>query len=124
MITSINEHDQSHWSLDSGVILFKVFFNLRDEVLHVFNLGIDLIISTSHHIVSKDKSLSVVDLSFLEVKALLSFFVEGLREPVSINVVNKSVSENSLVLVNPESNQLNWLNYELWMSRADSLENL
>jgi hypothetical protein len=110
VITRIKEHDKLHLSLDCAIVLAKILCNLLNEDFEVWYLPIDPLLNVDAvHIISKYKSFSVKDLIFGKCKSLTSLAGKYIVKPGSVWVVTKSITEHSLVLVDPETRCMHWL---------------
>lgn len=107
MITSIQEHDEWHLNLVDTVVVLKVLFDLGLHSTEVFNLSIDASLNINAiHEVTEDDSLSVKDVFFLAVKLALCLVDEQVVNELAIWVVRKTITEDTFILVDPESEKL------------------
>lgn len=124
MITRIEEHDKLHLSLDCAIVLAKILCNLLNEDFEVWYLPIDPLLNVDAvHIISKDKSLSVVDLFLGKGQGLTGLACKNFVKPGSVWVVTKSITEHSLVLVDPETRCVHWLVAMSTVGDAETLSN-
>jgi len=102
----IEEHDELHGMLASRVEVLKVLFNSLDHERDILDLDVRPVLSVNAvEEVSEDDSLLVEELIFLNIK-FLAFFEKKVEKEIFILVIDHSVSENSLVLMDPESHHI------------------
>ena len=113
-----------HLSLDCAIVLTKIFCNLLNEDFEVWDLSVDPLLNVDAvHVISKDKSFSVVDLFLGKGQGLTGLACKNFVEPGSVWVVTKSITEHSLVLVDPETRCVHWFVAMSTVGDTESLGN-
>lgn len=85
MVASVQEENQFHGVLLARVEIIKVSLDLLDEVLQVLNPDVGLGIAINAvDVVSKDDSLSDIDLVTSELESIESLVIEEAVECISI----------------------------------------
>ena len=107
MITSIKEHNERHLKLEGAIVVFKVVFNLLLHSTQVIDLAVaaSLYINSVHEVTEND-SFRVVDIFLSQAKFSLSLFHEKIVHVFTIRVVIQTITEDTLVLVDPKAEQL------------------
>jgi hypothetical protein len=104
VVARIKEHDQLHLILHRAIVLLKVLDDLVHQDLKVFNLsvypGFDV---DTIHVVSEHEPLGIEDVCFFELEGFAGLYRQLLVEPISVNIIDQSVTEDSLVLVDPKT---------------------
>jgi len=107
VVTSVQEHDQVHLSLNSTIVFNKVLLDLSLEHSQVLDLLVDthIDIDTVQEI-SKDDALRVEQVFFVNLESGLDLLFHDTRQVLAISAVDKTISNDTGVLVVPESKEL------------------
>jgi len=107
VVTSVQEHDQVHLSLNSTIVFSKVLLDLSLEHSQVLDLLVDthIDIDTVQEI-SKDDALRVEQVFFVNLESGLDLLFHDTGQVLAISVVDKTISNDTGVLVVPESKEL------------------
>lgn len=107
VITSIQEENQLHLTLALGVVVLKVLLDLLDHagqilqvlVRSVFTIHAETKVRENDSIVLKDLVLGQFEFPF-------GLIHEELKKHVLVGIIDHTVTEDTLVLVNPETDQV------------------
>mmetsp|Transcript_11712 Transcript_11712/g.17848 ORF Transcript_11712/g.17848 Transcript_11712/m.17848 type:complete len:936 (+) Transcript_11712:4723-7530(+) len=124
VVACIKEHHELHGMLTSRVEVFKVLVNLGDHDRDIFDLYIRSVFSIDAlEIVTEDDSLDIKDLVLRNIK-LLSLSQEEREEYFLVLFIDHSVSEHSLVLMDPQPHDIGSSAGGLAVGRTHTLEDL
>jgi len=123
VIAGIEEHHKLHGYLCSLVEVFKELANFDEHLRNVFDLDIWSVFSVdSVEVISENYALDVENLFLLQVELFTFLQTQG-QQDVLVIIVDHSVSEHSLVFVDPKSEEIQRFLASLLVCRANSLEN-
>lgn len=124
MVTCIQEHNKSHWSFRARVEVLKILSDLYKELRNIFNLYIWSIFTVNAiEVITKYNSFNIEYLIFSYFE-LFTFCQEEIEEDLFILWVDHSVTEYSLVFVDPKSHDINCGLGSLLIGGTDTLEDL
>jgi hypothetical protein len=125
MVTSVQEHNKFHWILLAIVVVAQVLDNDLHECVKILNHDVWSILSINAiQVITEDDSLTAKDLFFSKFVDLCALLHDEVKKDFFVLVGNHSVSEDSLILVDPKSNDINLSLSGLLIGRANTLENL
>jgi len=122
VVASIQEHDKVHLDLDGTVVLFKELLDLLNKYSKVMDLPVCSRIGVNaFHIVTIDQSVCIVDSVLLNVECLGSYLNAIICQPGSVDVVDQTITKDTEVLVQPQSDDVNDLHDCAAISQAKTL---
>ena len=109
------------------IIVLQELLNFGDHQFQVIDdlvgSSIDILIN-SIHVVSKDNSLSVENDLLSDLEQSLSLTIHEFIEDISVLIVNHTVSKDSGVFMDPQTQQICLGQHCLFVGRTHSLEDL
>lgn len=107
MVTRVQEHDELHCLLATGVEVLQVLSDLREKALNIFDLKIRPLLSVNAvEVITEDESFDIENLILLETE-FFALCDEKFKQNALVLLVDHTVSEDSLVLVDPNSDDVN-----------------
>jgi hypothetical protein len=74
------------------------------------------------HIVTEYDSAGVENLVLFKLECGLALINQDIVQPFSVNIVDETITKNSLIFVDPHSAEVHWLKAQLVVSVTQALE--
>lgn len=124
VIASIQEHDEFHGTLATGVLVVKELHNPSKHGCEVLYLDVRPVLAVdTGHVVSINETIDIEDVLSLEFE-LLHFGNHELNQSSFILVVDHTITEDPLVLVHPQTYYRNGRGCRFCVGRAATLHDL
>lgn len=119
MLDAVSEEDEVHWGI-VDVVDLKALIEPWDECVDLCELDVLFFAAL---VVTEQDLVEVFEFP-LHVKVVLHLLVSQLAVPVAISLVDKTISEHSESLVDPQMNQASLVLKVLEADHEDSLDHL